>query len=650
MASTLPLSLIKTLPPSSDYAFGFGAPLEIIWARTGDDTIVSYNPGAAGVGDPNIQDIDIILSDFEILLAGQAPTRRWRNEFVLGDWNGAYYIDEQQANPGLNSLAVLFDFNPRLDTIRLSGSQADYRLVTTNLGTALLYSKGQIIPDLIAFVPVKKLDLSEDYFKFIGSTSPAAVNTNIKQFGTEGLDRALSIASDSLGHVFVFGATTGALGDQSSPAEISDMFLTKFDTDGTQIWSQQIGTAAFDQGTTLTTDLEGNIYISGTTFGDLASPNQGSSDVYFAKLDTNGTLLWERQVAFDITTDAVSDIVIGDDGFIYSAGVVVRGEGSDDSWILKLDPDTGDTVWATEIGNPGVFDEAYGITTDSQGNVYAAGWTLGDFGGPNQGVYDGWLSKINENGELQWVEQFGSSDYEFVWGLDSDAAGNLYISGWTLGDLGSSSAGFYDVFLAKYDTEGNQLWIQQYGTEGDDAPWLNSLEVDDAGNIFLSGYTSGDFGGSNAGSYDAWVARFDADGNQQWIQQFGTEQLDYAYGLTLDDSGFVFATGITEGSLGGVNAGASDGWLAKLHAETGDLINLGLDVDFVAPDTDLVSPETIVGKTGFSLGQRSISFDETKFTKLYENAFLDALDQLSNKGLRSLGSESDFSRFSEFGA
>jgi Ca2+-binding RTX toxin-like protein len=171
------------------------------------------------------------------------------------------------------------------------------------------------------------------------------------------------------------------------------------------------------------------------------------------------------------------------------------------------------------------------------------------------------------------VNQFGTPTFEFSYSIDHDSQGNLYNAGWTYGSLGGPNAGQEDAWLAKTRLDGTREWIRQFGTSGADGLFIGGLEIDSQDNIFVTGYTNGSLGGLNAGSFDAWVARYDTNGNQVWIQQFGTSESDYATNLAVDNSGKVYITGFTEGSLGGINNGAVDAWIAKFDAVTGSLLD-----------------------------------------------------------------------------
>ena len=89
-----------------------------------------------------------------------------------------------------------------------------------------------------------------------------------------------------------------------------------------------------------------------------------------------------------------------------------------------------------------------------------------------------------------------------------DSSDNVYIGGYTSGNLTRApSAGSYDIWLAKYDTSGTQQWIVQFGTSTSD--YLNAMAVDSSDNVYIAGYTYGALTGSNAGSSDIWLTKYD---------------------------------------------------------------------------------------------------------------------------------------------
>ena len=415
------------------------------------------------------------------------------------------------------------------------------------------------------------LSLDNDLFQFEGNTPPpVSFSAEARQVGTIGIDLFTGSATDSFGNVYVAGATTGSVEGQNAGAY--DSIVTKYDSNGNQIWIEQFGSANFDWITDIVTDNQNNVYVAGYTEGNLGNNKDAEvSDVWLAKYDSNGNQIWIEQFGTEIINRTFG-IDVDNDGQVYLSGYTIeenRRSQTDDSWVTKYDSD-GNRIWFSEFGTS-QYDEAYDVAVDNRGNVYSTGWTLGDLGGNNAGIYDVWVAKHDNNGELQFIEQFGSEDYEFPWGVDTDSQGNVYVTGWTLGDLGGNNAGSYDVWLAKYNSDGDRIWVQQFGTQGDDSLLYGGIEVAANGDTFLTGYTDSNLGGDNAGSYDTWVAKYNRTGDRQWIQQFGTSDFDYAHDISSDNAGNLYVTGITEGSLGATNAGAADSWVAKLDANSGVL-------------------------------------------------------------------------------
>ncbi|MCI0491519.1 MAG: SBBP repeat-containing protein, partial [Planctomycetes bacterium] len=153
-----------------------------------------------------------------------------------------------------------------------------------------------------------------------------------------------------------------------------------------------------------------------------------------------------------------------------------------------------------------VDDYSQGVSADGLGNVYISGTTLGSLGGPNAGYTDAFVSKYDAAGVLQWTRQLGSGSWDVSWGVSADGLGNVYISGSTGGSLGGPNAGGGDAFVAKYDAAGALKWTEQLGSTVDD--YSQGVSADGLGNVYISGYTLGSLGGPNAGSCDAFVAKY----------------------------------------------------------------------------------------------------------------------------------------------
>ncbi|MCU0534535.1 MAG: SBBP repeat-containing protein [Hydrococcus sp. Prado102] len=630
--------IVSLLTPGSDLVTGDTTErFEAAFGRKGNDTFYVDDPGATGSLSQNIDFLFLDIFDnseeeFEIILAIQ-DTQQGDNPLlilernipsvgadrvILGDKNQPYYTAKDPASLtttnllGFNEFAVLYDFSLSQDTIQLNGKRSDYRVVEVNglqvegieqpFSGEFIFSLQQGTPDAVAFVintPDVDIDLKGKYFEFVGD-KPANKprQKKIGQLGTTSNDISVGAAADASGNVYITGSTNGPL--QGSNRGGSDAWVAKYDSSGNQVFLQQFGTSGNDGSNAVVTDSNGNFYLTGATEGGLFGSKQASgSDAWVAKYDSSGSLLWSRQfsaTSADVLSNGSFGLDVDETGNVYVSGLAIKDNRNspifdfavqDDAWVTKFDSN-GNQQWFSELGSF-FFDENYDLAVDKDGNSYLVGWTQGLVGQGGQESdpsrqllkYDAWIAKFDTNGQRQWVQQLGSVDQglEYGWGVDTDSQGNVYATGWTTGNLsGSNQANTsYDIWLSKFNTDGAQQWAKQFGSKGDDGMVLSDMEIDAQDNIFLIGYSNDKLGkGQKDKNYNAWVGRFDTEGNNKWIQQFGSKNdLDYATGVTTDDQGRLYVTGFTEGFLGssssGANGAAVDGWLAQLDVERGRL-------------------------------------------------------------------------------
>jgi hypothetical protein len=668
------------LTPGTDFAFNFRND-QNVWTRHGNDTILAFDPASPVPIPPPLTELEgtadqftwqVLLGDFldeeispDLFARPQITGRRGNDRFILGDWKQPYYLDNFIL--GLQRQAIVADFQPELDTIQLHGSRENYTLipfalagenpqtgeVDTILGRALVWlGPDQVTQrpdfDIVAFfpdvppgpglpaegLPLPDFNLDGDYFEFVGTTPPPGpAEPFVLQKGTIGVDSAFGVATDKFGNVYTIGGTTGTLGESSQGSW--DVWIAKYDNQGREQWVKQLGTAHTEVGwdieTFVTPEGEVNFYAVGTTTGNLAlelggtQPNEGYQDIWLARFDSEGNLIWIQQNPQPIPGPEIDNSLqldVDAQGNVYLSGVTVENVNlpevafQDFSWVGSFDIDgnlrwfNGDTLDSPEF--PPGFEETYGISVAPDGSTFATGFAQGSLGGPAIGVYDVWLARFNEQGENLWVTKFGSINYEFAWGVATDKNSNAYVAGVTAGDLAGPNAGFNDAFLAKYDKDGNQQWIKQFGTSGDDGLFLGDIVIDAADNVYVTGFTNSDLGGSNQGSYDTWVASFNTHGEQNWITQFGSSELDMPSAMTVDDNGAVFVTGFTTGSLGESNQGATDAWIAKLDANTGKLNSFNGSVPAPVDDPILFTP----GQAGQTV---NVTFTWTDRDALYNN-------------------------------
>jgi hypothetical protein len=309
--------------------------------------------------------------------------------------------------------------------------------------------------------------------------------------------------------------------------------------------------------------MDGNVYVVGETDGALGGPNQGYYDGWVIKYDGSGHRLWSRQPGTS-EGDAAFGVATDTDGNVYVVGETEGAlggpfKGASDAWVIKFDGD-GHQLWSRQPGTSG-WDDALGVATDTDGNVYVVGETNGALGGPNQGYYDGWVIKFDGSGRVLWSRQPGTSDSDAAFGVATDTDGNVYVVGDTDGALAGAEKGDSDAWVIKFDGDGHRLWGRQPGTSGFDT--TTGVATDTDGNVSIGGFTDGALGGPYKGILDGWVIKFDGDGHRLWGRQPGTSGADDAQGVATDTNGNVYAVGQTSGALGGPNKGEYDAWIIK---------------------------------------------------------------------------------------
>ena len=127
-------------------------------------------------------------------------------------------------------------------------------------------------------------------------------------------------------------------------------------------------------------------------------------------------------------------------------------------------------------------------------------------------------NQANSQTNFNWGKLFGSKNDEYVLNHINDANGNIYVTGKTSGVIDTKNFGKNDGFLTKIDSSGNILWAKQFGTpEEENIQWS---AMDNLGGIYITGSTTGDLGGKNAGKEDVFVVKYKTDGKLLWTKQF----------------------------------------------------------------------------------------------------------------------------------
>ena len=337
-----------------------------------------------------------------------------------------------------------------------------------------------------------------------------------------GGSETLSVVPDNQGNVLLYGSFSG-IASYETETFISnggtDAVLIKVDKNGDVLWSQTWGGAGNDTITAIVSDSKKqvqstpdiyNIYVVGdfedtVNFGAETYTSEGGTDNFVSQLDASGNMNWTDRVSSSTATtssgERISGIDIDSAGYIYIQGMYE--------------------------GNANFYHQN---TSDFSVNANGSG-------------SDGYVAKLNEYGNWQFVKSFGGNNVDDVsGGISVDQVGNtLSVTGSIQGTaqfdaLSYTAIGESDIYVANLSLQGDWNWVT--GTGGISSDYGFDVKISSLGETFVSGSfrsQSIDFGSTTLGTqtgdtdandYDGFLARVDTTGNWVWAQQFGNNSND----------------------------------------------------------------------------------------------------------------------------
>lgn len=338
---------------------------------------------------------------------------------------------------------------------------------------------------------------------WLWATNPAGSSDDFARF----------VTVDSYGNTYVVGAfnsptlTFGSTVLTTSSYGYYSAFLAKYDADGNALWAKNVH--GISQANSVAVDANGNIYITGyfseyyVYFGSIQLTNSNSSnntqDMFLAKYDTNGNVIWAKK-AGGALHDAGNSVVIDALGNILIAGYCTSSNGR--VFLAKYDS-SGNELWTKSAGST-YGSYATSIAVDNSGDFFVTGNFTGytivfdgiSFNNPNgSNLYgDIFIAKYNANGDLLWVKIEGGTKADNAYGISTDNLGNAYITG----SFDSPTLNFGSTTLT--NSSGgtfNNIFITKYDASGN-VVWANvaggtnediptAIAVDSSGNAYITG-------------------------------------------------------------------------------------------------------------------------------------------------------------------
>jgi hypothetical protein len=342
---------------------------------------------------------------------------------------------------------------------------------------------------------------------------------------------------------------------------------------GSYQWTKTWGGTGTDYGYSVSLDQTGNAYVTGyfqntvdfNPEGGGTQTSNGGNDIYLSKFDSSGNWQWSKtwgginnDYGFSVSLDQSGNAYVTGNfsdtvDFNPDGGGSQTSNGGEDVFLSKFDP-SGNWQWTKTWGGTGT-DYGNSVSLDQSGSAYVTGPFEGscDFnpdGGGSQssnGGYDAYLSKFDSNGNWQWTKTWGGTGLDYGTSISLDQSGNAYVAGIFSdtvdfnpdGGGTQTSNGGHDAFLSKFDSNGDWQWSKIWG--GTNTVFSSSLSLDQSGNAYIAGQflDTADFnpdgGGtqSSNGGYDVFLSKFDSSGNWQWSKTWGGISIYGDYGRSV---------------------------------------------------------------------------------------------------------------------
>ncbi len=577
--------------------------------NNGHDTFMPVDPSDSFPGSNKVKYVRCALNtDLNASYGGANGDR-----IILGTAEHQYPFFLKGIDNIDNDYLVIQHFDYTNGHIQLKGQAADYVLIYCTLaqgvateGYYLFYTKNSVI-DLVAFIfpcnvlepgisgnppnntmalcnATSQLSLNNiNHFKYAQPISiTASLPTGLFQFGSKGKEIVTGTTADSLGYIYLYGLTDGNLDGNTDAA--NEIFVAKYNPNGTKMWVTELATK---EGTLLidaTTDGQ-YLYACGRTLGNIPGfTNAGKWDGILLKLNlSNGQIVTSNQWG-NAGIDGYGNIALDDAGnlFISGQGSAAGGVGGTDKVYLVAKHKTSDltNIWraldSTAATGFSVSAEAWaGITykagtTAGNGKLLSAGWYFAN-NGANAFVslYENLNAVIPTRTQSIIIATTGT---KADWVLDNcfDAAGNIYVAGYTSGSLPNNThLGEGDAFVIKYSPTLTNPIYKQFGTNKSDQ--IRKLEIGTDGILYALGYTYGNYQGNNADATqktgDIFIQKLDANLNLLESKQLGTACEDRGFPFLKNN--ILYVGGMTEGSFVAPNLGSFDGF--SLALKTSDL-------------------------------------------------------------------------------
>jgi len=351
--------------------------------------------------------------------------------------------------------------------------------------------------------------------------------------------------------------------------------------------------------------LISSVLASGSSFADLEPPSGPT-------MNSGEEYSWVHQFGSDKVDSANAIATFG--ASIYVVGGVDIGYHSSNNvedsngYIRRYDL-WGNLILKLPFGEPHKA-EAKAVFADETG-IYAVGETIKP--PARMGVEDILIIKYDHVGNVMWSHQFDLLGPDDASGITADSTG-IYV----VGSLGGGHSGF----INKYDRDGNNIWNQEIGNNGDHLDWASAVTVDHTGVYVTGALSDTSLNPYENDTMDAFIRKYDTNGNELWNRQFGTSVADRAYGISATNNA-VYVVGHTGGALPNQqNTGSLDAFIRKYDTYGSEIWTRQFGSDRSDDATSVIAKGNSIymaGSTEGALPGKTALGDSDAFMRAYDS-------------------------------
>jgi len=423
--------------------------------------------------------------------------------------------------------------------------------------------------------------------------------------GSSGKDSGEDIAIDSQGYIYVLGVYRDANFNIGTFTLVNagddDIFLAKYNPNGSVIWVRNISSQGSDFVAQLLIDKNNDVYVSGgfssvtLTIGTTTLTNSGSTNFFVAKYDNNGQVIWAKNSSNSNLNRgfAAIDNDLNSYSIIRTPTVVtLEKRNASESLIWAKTLTTTGTISSPQLRDIYVNETGVYLTGGFFGDSLTIGtFTLANTNSVNSN--DMFVAKLDTSGNVLWAKNAIAATSDQGMAIKVDAYGNSYVLGKFAGgssiifdSFSLTTNGQNDVFLVKYNPSGQVLWAKNAGGIFND--WVNDLVLDPSGGAYIIGGTfspSITFAnttltvvGNIGNDADVYILKYSTNGNEEWMKGIQALGSDNGNGIAINNIGEIYVTGAIEemqgsttniGTTSLTHFGLDDFFLAKLSSTVG---------------------------------------------------------------------------------